>query len=346
MKSFKVGLLGFGGVGRAFLELCSEKSAELREKYGVRMMLCGVCDHSGFAINAYGLDWRELFDAKRGGMKLADRDDGMAAGAESAAWRYASAGVNLIVDVLPSNLIDGEPGLTVAQQALAQNMHFVTADKGPVVLALRRLLDLAERNEVGFGYSATVAAALPTASFARDELLGARITGIRAILSGTCNFVLTQMASGIEYADAIKQAQELGIAEPVPAADITGMDSAAKLLVIANSAFGTSLQLSDIVTQGIEGIKQDRVLSAAGASKRIRLVARALNEDGRVTLQVGPEEIGPEDPLYSVEGTNKAVEFETDTMGKLFISGGASSKRGAAAAILKDVLRIARDRME
>lgn len=341
MKSFKLGLLGFGGVGQAFLELCTEKSAELREKYDVRVMLCGVCDRSGFAINAYGLDWRELVAAKQAGQTFATRDDGMAAGAESAAWRYSSAGVNLIVDVLPSNLSDGEPGLTVAEQALGQNIHFVMADKGPVVVALQRLLELADRNEVGFAYSAAVAAALPTASFARNELLGAKITRIRAILSGTCNFVLTQMASGVTYVEAIRKAQELGIAEPVPSADITGLDTAAKLLVIANSVFGSSLQLSDVVTEGIEGMTASRVLSATGARRKIKLVANAINLGMQVTLRVAPEEIDSDDPFYHVEGTNKAVEFETDTMGKLFLAGGASSKRGAAAAILKDILRIA-----
>lgn len=254
------------------------------------------------------------------------------------------AKANILVEASPTNVVDGEPGLTHIRTALKRGMHVVTANKGPMVVAFAELRDLARSQGLKLMYGPATAAALPTVSVGTYELAGARVTRIEGILNGTTNFVLTQMRDrGISYAEALKEAQQLGIAETNPSLDVEGYDTANKLLILANSLMNGSLRLVDVEREGITRLTAAEVQAAQIAGKAIKLVGTAQWEGDRLRARVCPVELDGSHPLATIDGTEKGVTFHSDLLGTLTVTGGASGRIPAAASILRDLLNLVRE---
>jgi homoserine dehydrogenase len=208
------------------------------------------------------------------------------------------------------------------------------------VVDLKGLRDLAGRYHVYLKYSAATAAALPTLDVALYSLAGAQILSVEGILNGTTNFILTRMGEGSSYSEALKEAQEKGIAEHDPRLDVEGWDTAVKLMLIGNSALGLDLTLGDIKVEGITSIAPGQPLRVKHEGNAIKLIGQLIRSGGRWEASVAPRVIARPHPLFAVVGTNKGVSYTTDTMGTLTITGGKSDPRGAAAALLKDIIHI------
>jgi homoserine dehydrogenase len=227
VKSIKIAIIGFGNIGQAFLSHCLAHTERLRDRYDTRLMLVGVADTSGIAVSAYGLKPKEILEAKQEGKRLSELDEGMSCNSDSYVWRFKSAGANVIIETLPSNLEDGEPAYEIIEHAFAEYMHVVSANKGAMVRGLRRLETAAKEEGVGFAYSAATGGALPTVGFGWRELAGAEINEISGVLNTTTNYILSSMDESRTYDEALAEAQRLGMAEPNPAQDVEGRDTAA-----------------------------------------------------------------------------------------------------------------------
>jgi homoserine dehydrogenase len=161
------------------------------------------------------------------------------------------------------------------------------------------------------------------------------------ILNGTTNYILTRMyEDGCPYAEALAEAQKMGVAEPDPSLDVEGRDTANKILLIANEVLQAGLSLGDIPVEGITRVKPEDIQKARKEGKVIKLIGKAEKKDGKVAASVAPMALPADHPLASVRGTEKAVSYLTDTMDRVTVSGGKSNPMGAAAAILKDIIRI------
>jgi homoserine dehydrogenase len=220
-------------------------------------------------------------------------------------------------------------------------MHVVSLNKGPFVLAFWELSRRAAEKGVALKLSGATAAALPTVDIATYCLAGATISKILGILNGTSNYILTRMEAGLTFAEALREAQDMGIAERDPSLDVGGWDTANKLLILTNVALGTNLRLEDIEVQGITDITPQDVRAAREAGHVIKLLGQAERDESGVRASVRPVTLPREHPLAAVTGTTKAVHFETDTMGSLTVIGGRSDPRAAAAAALKDIINLA-----
>jgi homoserine dehydrogenase len=150
------------------------------------------------------------------------------------------------------------------------------------------------------------------------------------------------MGEGVEYEAALREAQAKGIAEPDPSLDVGGWDTACKLVLIVNAVLGTGLSLSDVAIAGLDGRWDGPVREAAKRGRAVKLlgVGRKSGEGAAWALRVGPSLLEPGHPLFAVNGTSKGIVFETDTMGAVAVTGGKSDPRGAAAALLKDIINI------
>ena len=221
-----------------------------------------------------------------------------------------------------------------------------TAGKGALVAAFRRLRTLAAERGLELRFSGATAAALPTLDVGLVSLAGATIEGIQGILNGTSNYILTKMAEGLTYESALQEAQRWGIAEPDPSMDVGGWDSAAKLLLIANACLDADHGLDDVRVTGIDGLPPGFAGQAAAESRSVKLLATASPaKSGKGwRLEVRPSLLDATHPLFHVSGTEKGITFATDTMGPVTLTGGRSNPRGAAAALLKDLINIYRDR--
>src|SRR3989454_2731222 len=157
--------------------------------------------------------------------------------------------------------------------ALSRGMHVVTANKGPAALATTELFALARQHGVQLRMESTVMAGTPVISTIREGMAGANVHALRGILNGTTNYILSAMATGRDYAEALTEAQAQGYAEADPTADVEGYDAVAKTLILAALVFGHPLKPGQVFRQGITTITREQVLQANDNGKRIKLIA-------------------------------------------------------------------------
>jgi len=340
MESTKIILCGLGGVGKELVQLLADRGAEIEKKYGLRFVLTAAVDIGGAATTTGDncLLPAELLAHLRGGGAVENIGEFGQPGLTGAeAIQRVSADV--LVEATPTNLIDGEPGKTHIFTAVEKGMDVVSANKGPIVLFYKELHELARKNNCRLHISAATAAALPTIDVARVCLAGTRVLSVEGILNGTTNYVLSQMKEqGCSYDVALKSAQELGITETDPSYDVKGKDTAIKMVLISNRIFGTSFGIGDVKARGITRITPQDIARATRDDKVIKLIGSAKLVDGEVQLSVSPKLLDKDHPLASVNGSEKAISYMTDTMDRITVMGGKSSPGGAAAALLKDLI--------
>ncbi len=342
MRTLRILISGYGGVGRAFAALLNSKRDQLAAQYGLSLPLVAVVTSKGAAVAPKG----ELpLDAL---LALGRRDsptllDGYGSGATTVALIERDL-ADVLIETTPTDIQTGEPGMTHLRTALERGLHVVTATKGPLVLAFPTLRRLAETKGVALKFSSATAAALPAFDLGAYCLAGTRILKIEGTLNGTTNFILTRMAQQSEsYADALAEAQRRGIAEPDPTLDVEGWDSANKLVIIANAVLGADLTLDQVGVSGITDVTAADLRAATADSKTLKLIAEAEVTDGRVRASVGVRALPLDHPLAHVTGSEKGITYTTDTMDRVSAVGGKSDPRAAAAAMLKDVINLARE---
>jgi homoserine dehydrogenase len=336
----RVVVCGLGRVGKAFVNLLIQKEKDLQSRYGLDLKVTAAVDIGGAAVSPQGLPLKELMaHLEKGGSVETLHGFGRKGftGVEALSSDFA----DLLVETTPTNIKDGEPGLTHLLTALKNKRHVVTAAKGPLVLRYKDLKTLAEKNRVKLMISAATAAALPTLDVGLSCLAGTEVISAEGILNGTTNYILTRMhEEGTPYADALAEAQRMGVAEPDPSLDVEGRDTGNKILLIANEVFQAGLSLQDISVQGITKVTPAEIQGAKKEGKIIKLIGKVEKKNGKIVASVAPLALPTEHPLAGIRGTEKAISYMTDTMDRVTVSGGKSNPVGAAAALLKDVIRI------
>lgn len=338
MQKINIILIGFGRVGRAFCELLKEKYDFYRERYGLLLELKGIIRKSGTVLLS-GTGQLEAMAGSQDSGQFEPSNWSQIFNLEDMLEEYKSG---VVVDCTPSNLKTGEPGYSLMRTALEKGWHLVTASKGALVVHPAELTALAQQKQVVIKASGATAAALPTLDVGLRSLAGAEILAIEGILNGTTNYILTRMAEGLDFSQALMEASEKGIAESNPVQDIEGWDTAAKMVIIANKVLGTEIKLSEVKVSGLRGINGKLVARAASLSKTIKLIGRCSREnpDAPWKVEVGLALLDSDHPLAGVSGSNKGIIFYTDCMGHIVLTGGKSDPRGAAAALIKDIISI------
>lgn len=334
----KIFLFGYGNVGREFVGLLLEKGEDIYNKYGIRLILCGVSSSQGTVFAEEGLDLKLLYQCGKGSeaLKRYSNQGNIVLGPHSL---YKG---DIVVEAAPTDIDNGQPGLDIIFKGIEHGMDIVAISKGALVTNFKNIMGHARSKNVLVKYSGATAAALPTIDIGQYSLAGCRIQAIEGILNGTTNYILTKMHNEeIPFEIALEQAKERGIAESNSDLDIKGIDSACKILLLANSLLDGELSLQDVRIQGIQDITKSDVRMAKEKGRMIKLMARAVVSDNKVAAEVKPEAIDASHLLSNIHGTNKGIVFDTDTMGCVAVLGGASNPKGAAAAALKDVIHIA-----
>ncbi len=213
MTTIPIALTGFGNVSRAFVTLLREKEGDLESRYGLRFTVMAVVKAEGCLFSGHPLDVGHVF--KSGGSGVEGSPAWRPAMRISDIFKPAGKG-GCLVECTPSNLKTGEPGLSYIICALENGWNVVTASKGALVIAFRKLREMAAAHGLALKFSGATAAALPTLDVGLVSLAGAGIEGIQGILNGTSNYVLTKMADGLSYEEALQVARRWGIAEPDP----------------------------------------------------------------------------------------------------------------------------------
>ena len=334
-----IGLIGFGGVGQAFVKLLVEKKKYIFEKYNLDLKVKYILKSDGGICKANGINLDEVLEFINKNKSIK----------EHILWKdnlsideiIKNNDIDTLVELTSTNIENGEPGLTHIKSALETGINVVTGNKGPIILKYKELKEIADKNLVKFKVGCTTGGALPSINGGLYDVAGSEIQAIEGILNGTTNYILSKMSmEEVSYEEALAQAQKDGIAEANPSLDVLGYDTACKIVILANVLMDANIKLEDIEVQGITGIKLETIKRARKENKKIKLIGRVYIEDNMVKAYVRPIKIKEDHPLYFVDYKNKGVFFKTDSLGDISIIGGASGTRNAAASILRDLVLV------
>jgi homoserine dehydrogenase len=266
-------------------------------------------------------------------------------------WPTALGGLratqaDVLVEVTASPAADGEPGLSHIREALGRGIPVVTSNKWPVALHGVALADLARERGGTLRAETTVMSGTPLLSALVDGLAGAIPVSLRGVLNATANVILSDMAAGRAYPDALADAQRAGLAERDPAADVEGHDSVAKLMILSALVFGRQLRREQVACRGITDIAPAEVREAATSGARLRHLATlefaGPDGTGNATARVEPALLPARDPLASVEGTANALACRMQPVGEVTIIGPGAGPQLAGQGVLSDLVAVAR----
>lgn len=340
-RDIRIALVGFGNVGRRFVEHLRGPYVPALQAAGARVRVTGIATaRHGLAIDARGIDLGLALRLVAKGRSLETLHRGPRAGDVRAFIGRVPADV--LVEVTTLDPRSGQPATGHVRQALGRGMHVITANKGPVAFALRPLKALAARKKRLFLHEGTVMDGTPVFNLVERCLRGARVVSFRGTLNSTTNLVLSRMEEGLTRSAAVKEAQALGIAEADPSNDLEGWDAAVKGCALANGLMGASVRPSQVRRRGIAGLTSLDVRRAARAGARVRLVVRGARQKGRVRVRVAPERVPFGDPL-SGSGPDAALVLETDLMGEIGVFEHGATVDQTAYALLSDLLQVVRE---
>lgn len=313
-NELRVGLIGLGTVGSAFLKILRTRTDAIRDRTGTILKVASIAVARPHIPRPLAAD----VPVHGSGATIAlDPDIPLvveASGAPEAGQWIASV------------LSRGGVAITANKQALA---------KSP--LLLRTLA----QHHPNLHCEAAVASALPILRTLRDSLSCDRVHQLRGILNGTTNFVLSNLEHTESFEEVVRKAQLAGFAEADPSADLSGADAAAKLAILTTIAWREPVPISCIRVQGIDsGVKQ-QVQKAKQEGRRVRLVAKAWR-NGHIAASVRPEALPEQDPLATATGVENIVQLETELAGILSWRGLGAGGIPTASALLSDVLAAVR----
>ena len=344
MQTTRLAVVGLGNVGRRLLELIQVKRDLLRSRFDLELAVVAASDSSGAAVATGVLDIGEMQKLKREHRGIADYPG---AGTPGVTPQQMIPNVNadILIELSLTDLKHGQPGLDTIRGALKRKMHVVTANKGPLVLAYQELAALAKSNGVHLLHSAAVTGGLPTLNVGTRDLSTTVIEKIEGVVNGTTNYILSRMAQGQMYEQALKHAQEIGMAEADPSLDVDGWDAANKLVIIANAVLRRPTTLKDVSVEGIRNIKREDLQAAETRRETIKLIALAEKVGDDYQLSVKPTLLERSNPLAKLGAGMMGVMYHTDINGTIFIAIEEDDPYPTAAAVLRDIVQAATSKL-
>ena len=314
----RVSLAGLGTVGRGVVRLLEEEAPRYRERFGIDLELGMILDRSYQKKDTSWISSEVSFT---------DSLD-----------EFLTAPSEVVVELI------GGVGLAdrIIRSALRDSKSVVTANKALMALHGTDYLKLAAEADSYLGFEASVAGGIPIIQVINHSLSSDQVLGVRGILNGTCNFILSAMANGqTDYKDALAEAQSLGYAESDPTLDVCGGDARDKLAILSTLCFHAAIDPEKIPTQGIEEVNAVDFVYAQKIDSTIKLLGVATARDDQLCLRVGPFLVDNNLLLSRIAGVLNAVEVMGATVGPVLLSGSGAGEGPTAVSVLADVLRAA-----
>ncbi len=319
MDVVKVGILGLGTVGGGTATVLCRNAEDITRRTGKSIQVTMAADKDQLKIDEYS----SL------GIKVVD--DAFAV--------VQDPDIDIVVELIG--------GYTIAKslvlEAIKNGKHVVTANKALIATHGNEIFAAAAENNITVAYEASVAGGIPVIKAIREGLTANKISSVAGIINGTGNFILTEMRDkGTDFADVLKEAQELGYAEADPTFDVEGIDAAHKLTILASIAFGIPLQFDKIYTQGISTVQIDDVRYAEELGYSIKHLGIAKKTEDGIELRVHPTLLSNKELLANVNGVMNAVHVIGDAVGPTMYYGAGAGSEPTASAVVADIIDIAR----
>lgn len=339
MRQLSMAIIGVGAVGRELVRMVIENGPGLRDRSGVDFRVTALADSSGAVFVQEQSMLPVLLDHKRAGNGMGYFPGGYRS------WSLEDflANAEVLVDLGPTDLQTGQPSLDRIRWALALRRHVITGNKGPLALDYAGLVKLAATGGARLKFGAAICGGLPVLSTVRG-FEGSQLTGFEGVLGATPNHILSRMESdGLDYQAALNLTQALGIAERDPRLDVEGWDTAAKTVILANALLGANLTLAQVPFKGIAEVSPLDLALARRQGGALKLVGWAKKQGDKVYAQVEPKVLPLNHPLAGVSGASQGIMIESEPMGRVTLSSGASNPRVAAASVLRDLIHLAHE---
>lgn len=312
----RVGVVGHGVVGSAFTALVARQQETIAARTGVLLEVTRI------AVREAGKHPSRVGSASIGTdpLQLASAND-----------------VDIVVEVMGGTTLAGE----VIRTALEHGKPVVTANKALLAAQSADLFKIADERGIDLLFEAAVCGGIPLIRPLRESLRGEPIRRVLGIVNGTTNYILTRMTEdGLDYAAALRGAQDLGYAEADPTADVEGLDAAAKIAIVSNFAFGVHVVADDVAAEGITKITAGDIAMARKFGYVVKLlgVAERDADSGAVSVRVNPALVHLQHPLASVREAFNAVLVEGEASGSLMFYGRGAGGDPTASSVLGDVI--------
>jgi len=319
MQPVKIGLMGLGTVGGGTATVLLRNCDEIARRVGRKLEV----------VHAAARDIADQTILDPAKVKLSD----------DASSVVNDPDVDIVVE-----LIGGySPAKELVLKAIENGKHVVTANKALIALHGAEIFKAAEEKGVIVAYEAAVAGGIPIIKAVREGLSANQIEWVAGIINGTGNFILTEMRDkGRDFADVLKEAQELGYAEADPTFDVEGIDAAHKLTILASLSFGIPLQFDKTFTEGISKITREDVTFAEELGYRIKHLGIARKSANGIEMRVHPTLIPERRLIANVDGVMNAVLIKADAVGPTLYYGAGAGAEPTASAVVADLVDVAR----
>ncbi len=307
----KIAMLGCGTVGSGFLEILQRQSLSLKEQFDLDYEVVSLLVRQPEKYNAH------IFSP------------------------VLTADFNLVLEKKPDlvlELMGGiEPAKSYIEAAIRQGCHVITANKDLLAVHGAQLFALAKRHGVTIGFDASVGGGIPIIKPLKDGLRFTGINKVSGIVNGTCNYILSRMTEDeLSYQEALSEAMACGFAESNPHADVSGLDSARKLCVLATLAFSKAVTPDCVKTNGIEAIDKANIQLAKANGMKIKLVAFSSTHDNEIYSVVQPCIVSPCHAFFNIDQEYNCIELCSNDFGALHFSGKGAGKLATGTAVFGD----------
>ncbi len=314
-----IGLMGLGVVGSGVAKVLQEKVAYITQEIGCPIELRRVLVRD--MGKARDVDLPEACFTTDPEVILSDPE------------------ISIVIELMGGE----DPALHLMEEALRRGKHVITANKEVIAKHGPHLLSLAERYNTSLLYEASVGGGIPLIAPFRESLLANDISTLYAIINGTTNYILSNMASGEQdFADSLREAQALGYAEADPTNDIEGIDAAYKLAILASLAFHTAVSPEQVFKEGITKLTAKDFRYARELGYAIKLLAIAKREGDAIEVRVHPAFYPLDRILAKVDGVFNAVEVEGDLTGRVMFYGRGAGSLPTTSAVVANLVELAR----
>ena len=314
-----------------------DREQELRDRHGISFRITGIASRRlGWIANPNGLDPNACVERAPSPAKGRESNQ---TPTDIQAWLKA-AQAHVLFEATSLNVETGQPAVDHIRTALEHGAHAITANKGPIVHAYRELRDLAAALGKRFLFESTVMDGVPIFSLFR-QMPTIHLQGFHGILNSTTNVILSEMETGLSFADALKKAQQLGIAETDATHDIDGWDAAVKTAALITVLMDVPVRLEDIHREGIRELTTNALRNGRRDGWPFKLVCRAQRVGDGVKASVAPEKVLSTSPMGKISGASSHIYFETDIFPGLAITEENPGLYATAYGMLADFVRVA-----
>ena len=319
MKLLKIGLLGLGQVGTGFYSMMTSKKKYFRQEIKAQLKIAKIAVKN-----------------KRRKRKIRVPQQILTQDAMSV---VRDPSIDVIVELIGGT----REAKKLVCEALRQGKHVVTANKALLAEHGDEIFQLAYRMKRWVFFEAAVGGGIPVMKALREGLVANRIDSIHSIINGTSNYILTQMTQeGMDFKEALVEAQARGYAEADPTFDLEGVDAAHKLAILVRFAFGGKVKFESIDSEGITRIRSEDIAFAEEFGYCIKLLAIAKRSKGGIEARVQPTLVPKSHILANVNGSFNAVLLRGDEVGDVLLYGRGAGSRPTASAVMSDVVDIAK----